>query len=218
MRNLLRMYPQHFIAVARIYATHRRITMATLGTYLVRDAKLFDRCATGRITLKRLWIAISRLVERWPDDLAWPTDIPRPAPTPDGGSEPPAGGADPSSPVRTPAREAAGVPARGSLSAASTGPAGGGESNPPERTTASRDGTSSLAPMPAGGAAARLGRLPSAPPAASLKRAETSRPSGSVTARSADGAVHPVDAPPQDDLGSGNYAWISAAGDAKSDA
>ena len=72
------MESQSLITAARIYAAARGIAMATLGTYLVRDAKFFDRLSVGRVTVRRVDRAARRLSEMWPDDLAWPSDIPRP--------------------------------------------------------------------------------------------------------------------------------------------
>ena len=72
------METQSLITAAQIYATARGIEMASLGTYLVRDARFFDRLRVGRVTVRRVDRAARRLSEMWPDDLAWPSDIPRP--------------------------------------------------------------------------------------------------------------------------------------------
>lgn len=72
------METQSLITAAQIYATARGIEMASLGTYLVRDARFFDRLRVGRVTVRRVDHAARRLSEMWPDDLAWPSDIPRP--------------------------------------------------------------------------------------------------------------------------------------------
>ena len=74
----MRMESQSLIAAAQIYATARGIEMASLGTYLVRDARFFDRLRVGRVTVRRVDRAAHRLSEMWPEDLAWPPDIPRP--------------------------------------------------------------------------------------------------------------------------------------------
>ena len=73
------MNAQSLMAAARIYASTRGIAMASLGTYLVRDAKFFDRLAVGRVTIRRAEQAALRLSEMWPEHLPWPSDIPRPA-------------------------------------------------------------------------------------------------------------------------------------------
>ena len=56
--------------------------MASLGTYLVRDARFFDRLAVGRVTVRRVEQAAWRLSEMWPEHLPWPAAIPRPPVTP----------------------------------------------------------------------------------------------------------------------------------------
>ena len=72
---------EHDLAtVAHIYATTRGITMASLGTYLVRDARFFDRLAVGRVTVRRVEQAAWRLSEMWPEHLPWPAAIPQPQP------------------------------------------------------------------------------------------------------------------------------------------
>lgn len=71
---------QHLVRLAGIYAEARQITMASLGTYLVRDAYFFDRLGRGRVTIRRAERALRRLADLWPADLDWPSDVPRPAP------------------------------------------------------------------------------------------------------------------------------------------
>ena len=75
------MYQQSLQRVAQRYAKVRRITMASPGTYLMRECRYFDRLASGRVTIRRAEQARLRLAEHWPDGLLWPADIPRPAPT-----------------------------------------------------------------------------------------------------------------------------------------
>ena len=77
------MNAQSLAHVARIYAARRGISMASLGTYLVRDAYFFERLTEGRVTIRRAERALRRLSDHWPADLEWPADIPRPAPSPD---------------------------------------------------------------------------------------------------------------------------------------
>ena len=81
-----------------------------------------DLSAMWGLQTRGILLALVALVE-----AADPLTFPGPAPTPAGDSEPPAGGAGSSSPVVPPALAMdAGVPARGSLSTASTGPDGAG--------------------------------------------------------------------------------------------
>lgn len=84
----MRMDSQQLLIVARLYAEIRQITMATLGTYLVRDAKFFIRLPEGRVTIRRAARAGERLSQMWPADTDWPSDIPRPAPTESPSPEP----------------------------------------------------------------------------------------------------------------------------------
>ena len=74
------MNAEHIARLGAIYARDRNIAMASLGTYLVRDAYFFDRLARGRVTIRRAERALGRLADLWPADLDWPADIPRPAP------------------------------------------------------------------------------------------------------------------------------------------
>ena len=55
--------------------------MASLGTYLVRDAYFFNRLAQGRVTIRRAERALQWLSDHWPADLDWPSGIPRPDPS-----------------------------------------------------------------------------------------------------------------------------------------
>ena len=74
---------QQLVRAAEIYAEVRGITMATLGTYLTRDANFFERLAAGRVTIRRAELVFQRLSNRWPRHLPWPSDTPRPEPKPE---------------------------------------------------------------------------------------------------------------------------------------
>ena len=172
----------------------------TVGRWVSDDGRTYGRLRRGHdLTTRRAACIMQRLSDLWPDSAAWPTDIPRPAPTPDGGSEPPAGGAGSSSPVLPPALADAGLPARGSLSTVAAGPAGGGDPNPSTATCAYDSDAAADTRPPGPDSRVRNSGAPDAvegpspaPPAASLKRAETSRTPRPITASSAGGAAHPM--------------------------
>ena len=189
--NHLCMDEIRLIRIVDMYAALRSQTPGRVCRDIIGDAKLITRLRAGRsCTLRIANILVNRISTLWPDSAEWPSDIPRPAPSPDGGSEPPAGGAGSSSPVLPPALADAGLPARGGLSTVAAGPAGGGEPNP----SAGGRGTGPWPPASSSsdaGVPARGGSL-IAPPAASLKRAETSRTPRPITASSAGGAAHPM--------------------------
>lgn len=64
------------------YCDHTGKSPATVGTYSVRDGKLFARLDGGAsITLHRAEKVIQWLSNNWPSDLKWPSDITRPTPT-----------------------------------------------------------------------------------------------------------------------------------------
>ena len=46
-----------------IYAGERGIALASLGTYMVRDARFFDRVESGRVTIGRTERASGKMFE-----------------------------------------------------------------------------------------------------------------------------------------------------------
>lgn len=77
------MFSHLILRPAEIFASHRGITLPSLGTYALRDASFFVRLRDGRVTLRRAEEILGWLSDHWPADLAWPADIPRPTPDPD---------------------------------------------------------------------------------------------------------------------------------------
>lgn len=77
----LRMYAKNLLRLGEIYADARGIALASLGTYMTRDARFFERVESGRVTIRRTERALQWLSDHWPSDSEWPSDIPRPAPS-----------------------------------------------------------------------------------------------------------------------------------------
>ena len=75
------MYAQNLMRLGGIFAEARGIALASLGTYMVRDACFFDRVRNGRVTVRRVERALQWLSDNWPDGCEWPADIPRPEPS-----------------------------------------------------------------------------------------------------------------------------------------
>ena len=69
------------LRVAELYASARKISLSSLGTYALRDASFFVRLAQGRVTLRRADDLLAWLSRHWPVGLDWPPDISRPRPT-----------------------------------------------------------------------------------------------------------------------------------------
>ena len=65
--------------LAKSYATHSGLTLATVSTYAANDGKFFRRLEEGAgCTLKTAERVVEWFSDNWPSDLIWPADIPRP--------------------------------------------------------------------------------------------------------------------------------------------
>ena len=81
--NDRRMYAIYDIfRLANRYAGVRQIAISTLARMASGSSTWFDRCATGRVTIRSSVAVVQWLSGHWPRDLDWPVDIPRPEPEP----------------------------------------------------------------------------------------------------------------------------------------
>lgn len=73
------MTPESILKLAKTYADHRSLALATVSLYAANDGKFFNRlegnstCTFRRAEKLTLWFS-----ENWPIDLEWPREIPRP--------------------------------------------------------------------------------------------------------------------------------------------
>lgn len=71
---------EQIIKLARAYAAHKALTLATVSSYAANDGKLFLRmeagadCTTRRAAKLALWFS-----DNWPPDLEWVAGVPRPS-------------------------------------------------------------------------------------------------------------------------------------------
>ena len=75
------MNTHELLRLSDIFAESRGIALASLGTYMLRDAHFFDRLKSGRVTIRRAELALQWLSDHWPADRQWPEDIRRPDPS-----------------------------------------------------------------------------------------------------------------------------------------
>ena len=70
--------------LARKFADHRGLSLATVSNYVCGHARLFVRLEAGHsCTLRTYARAVQWFSDHWPTDLDWPADIPRSDPSPD---------------------------------------------------------------------------------------------------------------------------------------
>lgn len=75
------MNSETLIAVAKTYAAHAGLTLATVSTYMGGSGDTLARLERGHdMTTRRLQRFLQWFSDHWPEDLPWPSDIPRPAP------------------------------------------------------------------------------------------------------------------------------------------
>ena len=71
------------LRLANRYAGAKKIARSTLARTATGSSTWFDRCATGRVTIRSAVAVVQWLSDHWPEGTAWPIDIPRPEPAPD---------------------------------------------------------------------------------------------------------------------------------------
>ena len=90
---------QDILRLANRYAAARRIATSTLARVATGSSTWFDRCETGRVTIRSAIAVVRWLSDHWPRGLEWPADIVRPDGAPDSGAPalmgPPASPDDP---------------------------------------------------------------------------------------------------------------------------
>ena len=69
---------QDILSLATRYAAARRIATSTLGRVATGSSTWFDRCETGRVTIRSATSVVQWLSDHWPKELDWPADIERP--------------------------------------------------------------------------------------------------------------------------------------------
>ena len=69
---------QDILRLADRYAAARKIATSTLARAATGSSTWFDRCATGRVTIRSAIGVVQWLSEHWPKELEWPADIARP--------------------------------------------------------------------------------------------------------------------------------------------
>ena len=74
---------QDILRLARRYAAARQIATSTLGRVATGSSTWFDRCETGRVTIRSATAVVQWLSDHWPKELEWPADIERPEGVPD---------------------------------------------------------------------------------------------------------------------------------------
>ena len=73
------MYAIHdILRLANRYATARHIATSTLAREATGSSTWFERCATGRVTIRSATAVVQWLADHWPKELEWPGDIVRP--------------------------------------------------------------------------------------------------------------------------------------------
>lgn len=74
------MNEQQLLKLAKVFASHRGLSLSTVSTYAANDGKFFNSLATGSgCTIKRAAALLAWFDQNWDRDLAWPSDIPRPS-------------------------------------------------------------------------------------------------------------------------------------------
>ena len=71
------------LRLASRYAAARRIATSTLARVATGSSTWFDRCETGRVTIRSATAVVQWLSDHWPKELEWPADIERPEGVPD---------------------------------------------------------------------------------------------------------------------------------------
>ena len=69
---------QDILRLANRYATARHIATSTLAREATGSSTWFERCATGRVTIRSATAVVQWLSDHWPKELEWPVDIVRP--------------------------------------------------------------------------------------------------------------------------------------------
>ena len=77
------------LLLAERYAGARRIATSTLARIAAGSSTWFDRCASGRVTIRSAVAVVQWLSDHWPDGLEWPAEIARPTPAPNSLDAPP---------------------------------------------------------------------------------------------------------------------------------
>ena len=67
------------VRLAVCYANARQVAISTLAREVTGSSTWFERCATGRVTIRSAIAVVQWLSDYWPKGLAWPSDISRPA-------------------------------------------------------------------------------------------------------------------------------------------
>ena len=69
---------QDILRLANRYATARHIATSTLAREAAGSSTWFERCVTGRVTIRSATAVVQWLSDHWPNELKWPVDIVRP--------------------------------------------------------------------------------------------------------------------------------------------
>lgn len=69
---------QDILRLANRYATARHIATSTLAREAAGSSTWFERCVTGRVTIRSATAVVQWLSDHWPKELEWPVDIVRP--------------------------------------------------------------------------------------------------------------------------------------------
>ena len=69
---------QDILRLANRYATARHIATSTLAREATGSSTWFERCETGRVTIRSATAVVQWLADHWPKELEWPVDIVRP--------------------------------------------------------------------------------------------------------------------------------------------
>lgn len=74
------MNKEMLISLAKTYAAHCGLALATVSTYAANDGKYFRNLQKegSRLTLRKAERLHHWFARNWPDDLEWPADVPRP--------------------------------------------------------------------------------------------------------------------------------------------
>ena len=70
---------QDILRLANRYAEARHIATSTLAREATGSSTWFDRCVTGRVTIRSALAVVQWFSDHWPKGLEWPADIARPA-------------------------------------------------------------------------------------------------------------------------------------------
>ena len=70
---------EQLLKLAKAYAAHKSLMLATVSSYAANDGKLFLRMEAGAdCTTRRAAKLADWFSENWPPDLEWPAGITRP--------------------------------------------------------------------------------------------------------------------------------------------